>query len=272
MTANNGFLTLRDGSKLYFEDVGEGTPIVFSPGFICTTKFFQRNVEELSQQYRVITYDPRNFGRSSCSLKGNTVKEYAADLRELIQHLKLQDVILVGWSLSGSVVVQYAAMYNNANLKALCIHDAALYPFCSEYWNPYVYKGFNVDRWKADHSIWYTQPNTFVNNFAGRVFKGTLPDEERAWIVEEMSKAFPWGGMELHLDWCHTDSVTPLKELLIPVIIFSSDTYGYAYGEKYASEIRTYCELHKFDRGGHMLHYYESEDFDRILVEFIEKI
>ena len=41
----NNFFTTSDGARIYFEDRGKGLPIVMVPGFLCTTKFFEKNVE-----------------------------------------------------------------------------------------------------------------------------------------------------------------------------------------------------------------------------------
>jgi hypothetical protein len=67
----DNFFTTSDGAHLYFEDTGEGTPLVMVPGFLCTTRFFSRNTPELSKHCRVVAVDPRGQGRSSKTLTGN---------------------------------------------------------------------------------------------------------------------------------------------------------------------------------------------------------
>ena len=49
-----------------------------------------------SKGYRCIAHDRRGHGRSSQSWSGNDMDTYADDLAELVQALKLKDVIHVG--------------------------------------------------------------------------------------------------------------------------------------------------------------------------------
>ena len=109
--SKNNFFETSDGARIYFEDQGAGTPIILVPGFLCTAKFFQRNVPVLSQRHRVITMDPRGQGYSSKTLQGNRIKRHAQDIRELIDHLQLKNAVLLGWSVAASVVTTYAAEY-----------------------------------------------------------------------------------------------------------------------------------------------------------------
>ena len=55
-------------------------PIVMVPGFLCTTKFFEKNAEVLSKEFRVITMDPRGQGNSSKTCQGNTIRRNAQDI------------------------------------------------------------------------------------------------------------------------------------------------------------------------------------------------
>ena len=89
------FFTTSDGIHIYFEDRGSGLPIVMVPGFLCTTKFYEKNAEVLSKEFRVITMDPRGQGNSSKTCQGNTIRRNAQDIKELIDQLGLEHVVLL---------------------------------------------------------------------------------------------------------------------------------------------------------------------------------
>lgn len=270
----NSFFPTQDGAHLYYEDVGSGIPIILVPGFMCTTKFFRNNIPELSKYYRVISFDPRGYGRSSKTLQGNNIKQHAYDIKDLIDYLKLKDVVLIGWSLAGSSVVSYSKIFNDYNLKAIGLLDPPLHPFSDEEWNLHGVRNYNVDAWQKAYSVWITDPDVYYNNFCSRIFNGPISPVDEAWIKSEVYKTMPWAGIELHMDYCHTNNVENLKDITVPVIIYSSksESYGLAMGEKYASEINTYCELHKFYEGGHMLFYVEHEKFNQCTIQFIKNI
>lgn len=56
--------TTNDGVQLYYEDVGEGRPLLLIPGWTCTHSFFQKNIIPLAQSCRVIAPDMRAHGDS----------------------------------------------------------------------------------------------------------------------------------------------------------------------------------------------------------------
>lgn len=270
----SGYMKTSDKAYLYYEDCGDGTDtILLVPGHMCTTKFFQKNVEVLSQNHRVVTFDNRGFGNSSKPLHGNDIERHAADIRELIDYLGLEQVILIGWSLSGSIAVTYADKYEGYHLKALGILDACLFPFSPEDWNSYNSRNYNMDDWNWKYRLWYTDPCQYIENFVNRVKTG-LTEEEQDMVRTEIGKTPPWIGFALHSDWCHTDCTGMLKNLQIPVIIFSGESKGHSstMGEYYASQIKSYCEHHKFEEGGHMLFFIKDKEFNEILERFIQKV
>jgi len=62
-------------------------------------------VAELGRSFRVITYDCRGFGRSSCPAGPYS---HAEDLRFLLQRLGVAASHLVGLSMGGRIALNYA--------------------------------------------------------------------------------------------------------------------------------------------------------------------
>ena len=115
-------LKTKDGAIIYYEDHGSGQPILLVHGWTCSSKFWRKNVPELCKHFRVITIDLRGHGNSSKILTGHTISQYASDVRALIEHLGINDVTLVGWSLGGPVVLSYYDQFrDDSRLKALGI-------------------------------------------------------------------------------------------------------------------------------------------------------
>lgn len=269
-----GYFKTSDGVYIYYEDtvVGDNT-IMFIPGHMCTSKFFKKNVDALSKEYRIVTIDNRGFGNSSKPLHGNNIERHADDIKELIDYLKLSRIILVGWSLSGSIVTTYANKYKCYNMKALGLLDCCLFPFSPAEWNYYNSKNYNMDDWNAKYRLWYTEPELYLDNFMNRVKFG-LTKEEIIMVLREIKKTPPWIGFALHTDWCHSDCTQFLPNITVPVIIFSGESKGHSssMGDFYKTQITTYCEHHKFSEGGHVLFMIKHKEFDSILDKFIKKI
>lgn len=272
-TKNNFFQT-SDGTMIYFEDHGDGTPIVLVPGFLCTTRFFRRNIPELAKHFRVVVMDPRGQGYSSKTLQGNRIQRHAQDISELMEYLKLENAVLLGWSVAASVVVSYAALYQEKCLLGLVLVDGSLFPFSGEAWNRHRGKDYNLENWFSTYMPLAWNPQEFFNKFLNRISNnGNMSEEDKRWIVEECKKTMPWTALELHYDFCHTDNMPNLEKLSVPVAIFGSDSaaYGLAMAEEYSKRIKGYSEVHRFTESGHLMFYYEWERFNRCLESFVNK-
>ena len=120
MTQTNGFFTTSDQAHLYYEVHGKGQPLFLVHGWQCSSRFWQRNIPELSKHFQVIVMDNRGHGKSSKGLQGQIVARYAQDIRELSEFLGLKNFILMGWSLGGPTVLSYWQQYKtDSNLIGL---------------------------------------------------------------------------------------------------------------------------------------------------------
>jgi non-heme chloroperoxidase len=108
------YVTMSDGTELYYTEQGEGPPIVMSHGWPLCSDAWQVELKVFADAgYRVIAHDRRGHGRSSKTYKGNDMETYAKDLSELIDFLDLRDLVVVGHSTGGGEVVKYAARYGS---------------------------------------------------------------------------------------------------------------------------------------------------------------
>ncbi|MEM4780718.1 MAG: alpha/beta fold hydrolase [Halalkalicoccus sp.] len=111
--------------ETYYESDGEGPPIVFVHGAWVDHRLWMPQVEALSNEYRVITYDLRGHGRTGSSADRNyTIELLAADLRALIGSLDLARPVVCGLSLGGMVAQLYAVRYDE--LPGLVLADTAV--------------------------------------------------------------------------------------------------------------------------------------------------
>ena len=89
---------------LYYEEQGEGPPLVLVSGLGASHLSWAGPVTVLQKRFRCITPDNRGTGLSDTPPGPYTIDAMADDIAELISHLGVAPVRAVGWSLGGSVV------------------------------------------------------------------------------------------------------------------------------------------------------------------------
>jgi non-heme chloroperoxidase len=108
--------------ELYYEDHGSGTPVVLIHGYPLSGASWEKQVPALlNAGYRVITYDRRGFGKSSQPTSGYNYDTFADDFHEVINHLKLRDFCLVGFSMGGGEVARYLGKYGSKDVRKAVI-------------------------------------------------------------------------------------------------------------------------------------------------------
>jgi len=79
-------LTVKDGTEIYFKDLGQGQPIFFHHGWpLSSDDWDAQMMFFLEKGFRVIAHDRRGHGRSTQTYQGNDMDTYAADVAELTE-------------------------------------------------------------------------------------------------------------------------------------------------------------------------------------------
>src|SRR5690606_6635227 len=118
-----GYITTRDGTKIFYKDWGSGPAVILAHGWPLNADAWEGQMLFLAQNgYRAIAHDRRGHGRSSQTSSGNNMDTYADDLAELIEQLDLDKVALVGHSTGGGEVTRYIGRHGTGRVsKAVLI-------------------------------------------------------------------------------------------------------------------------------------------------------
>jgi pimeloyl-ACP methyl ester carboxylesterase len=88
---------------------GKGdTAIVLVHGWCINKEYWKHQQAALSSNYTVVSLDLGGHGQSGHNRTNWTVEEYAKDVIAVINGLKLENVILVGHSMGGEIILQTA--------------------------------------------------------------------------------------------------------------------------------------------------------------------
>ena len=89
-------------------------------------------------------------------------------------------------------------------------------------WNKYKFSGYKVREYSSGRSLWFTDPDKYHRYFFDTVDCKELTPEDEKWITEEISLTMPWTGIELHLDTCHTDTMSCVEQFTVCLLYTST--------------------------------------------------
>jgi 3-oxoadipate enol-lactonase len=117
-----------NGQRIRFDDSGgEGPPVILSHGFLMDREMFAPQIDALSGEFRVITWDERGFGETEFDGEPFTYWDSASDCLGLLDHLGIEQAVLGGMSQGGFLSLR-AALLAPARVRALVLIDTQAGP------------------------------------------------------------------------------------------------------------------------------------------------
>lgn len=219
-------ITTTDGTRIHYDDWGEGQPIVFSHGWPLTADAFESQMFYLSQRgYRCIAHDRRGHGRSDRPSQGNEMDTYADDLALLCEALDLREAIHVGHSTGGGEVARYLGRHGTGRVSAAVLIGAVPPLMLKTDANPDglprdVFDGIR-DNVLADRSQFFydlSLPFYGYNRDGATVSEGVREDFRRQGMMAGMPACY-----HCIEAFSETDFTENLKRIDVPVLLLHGD-------------------------------------------------
>jgi pimeloyl-ACP methyl ester carboxylesterase len=115
-----------NGIKIYYEQYGQGSPLLLLHGNRGDISDFSKQIPQLAGQFHVIAVDSRGQGHSSEDGKLYTYDLFAADMNALLDYLHLDSVNVLGWSDGGNTGLIMAMNYPR-KVKKLAVMGANIF-------------------------------------------------------------------------------------------------------------------------------------------------
>ena len=215
-----------DGTELYYEEAGTGRPLVLIHGWPLSSRMWEYQLVELSQQgIRCIAYDRRGFGHSDHTPGGYNYDTLADDLKALLDTLDLKDVTLVGFSMGGGEVARYMGRHDGARVAKVAFISSV---------TPYLLKTTGnvtgvdatvfekmMDGLKADRPAFLTD---FLSSFFNvGILASPVSNPMLAATCEDAMRASAIGTLECVRAFAETDFRDDLAKIKVPTLIIHGD-------------------------------------------------
>jgi pimeloyl-ACP methyl ester carboxylesterase len=121
-----------NGLKMYYEIHGDGDPVVLLHGsFMTITNNWTRWIGELSKTRKVIAVEMQGHGRTADIDRDFSYDHLADDVAALLDHLKINQADLIGYSMGGGIAMQVAIRHPEkvrrvVSISAFFRHDGVV--------------------------------------------------------------------------------------------------------------------------------------------------
>lgn len=263
------YVESEQGVRIYVEDIGAGTPVIFLHGWPLNHKMFEYQFMELPRLgYRCIGIDLRGFGKSDATWDGYNYCSLADDVKAVVDRLGITGATLVGFSLGGAVAVRYMARHSGHGISKLLLVGAAAPSFVQR--EDFVL-GTPPD--KVDDMILqaYADRPTLAAQF-GKMLTASKPSAGMAAWLQSLAFEASAVGTYKALESLRTEDLREdLPLIRVPTAIFhgvQDEICPFELGEEMHRLIPG-STLHRFEDSGHALLLEEPQLFSERLTAFL---
>lgn len=250
--------TTSDGVQLHYLEAGKGRTLVFVPGWTMPAEIWRAQIEHFAGRYRVIAIDPRGQGRSAVPKHGYTAERRALDIKELLDRLPDEPVVLIGWSLGVLESLAYVHAHGDSRLSALVLVDNSIGEDPSPGSDPTFFERLRGNR------------SATVEKFVRGMYK---TPQSAAYIK----------GISAQAQRMPLDASLALLSYPFPREFWREAVYGvrkpvlYAVTARFKDQARNFknkrpqARIEVFEKAGHALFVDEAPRFNRLLDDFLSR-
>jgi pimeloyl-ACP methyl ester carboxylesterase len=116
-----------DGLATHYLERGSGEPLILLHGFFFDTYMWDKNIEALSEEFKVYAIDLWGFGYSTREPLDYGYTLYAEQLRRFMDELAIPKASLMGQSMGGGTIIKFT-VENRERVEKIVLVDAAGMP------------------------------------------------------------------------------------------------------------------------------------------------
>lgn len=264
--------------EIHFAEAGEGPPLVFVHGGMGDWQAWAPQWADFSARYRCITYSRRfsSPNRNSLSTTDHSVRAEARDLEALMDHWNAAPAFIVGTSYGAYTALQMA-LSAPSKVRALALTEAPVLPFADRV------PGGRQAREAFQRDVIFPADQAFRDGDIARAvtlltvgINGSGPGEaatpsgrERRLRNAQAMRALafssdPYPPLDLKL----------LRTFTVPVLLLTGEDTMPIHRATTAAlkELLTGALLNVVPGCGHGVHRDNPAEFNRVVLEFLEKV
>lgn len=109
-----------DGTKIFYEIKGEGTPLVLLPSCGVTLDYWKFQAP-LALKYKLVSIDVAGIGKSERTRKEYTYPSLAEDVKAVIKKEQLENIVILGLGMGGTIALEAAVLLKDKMLGIISV-------------------------------------------------------------------------------------------------------------------------------------------------------
>jgi len=252
-------------TQIYYAENGNGdTTLFFLHGWGINGGYWYNQQKFFSKKYKTIAIDLPGFGKSTSDRKEYTVEKFADDVIDIINKLELKNVILIGHSMSGDIILE-AALKNHKSIIGVIGIDN--FKFVGVQLSPEQLKEMNsfIDSLRKDYK-------NVAPEYAGKyLFSPSTDSSVRSRVKNDYTNSNPDVAISSIENVFKYDEMEKLPSLNYKLFLINSD--GMLTN---AEGLKKYCknlfEVLDIRGTGHFPMIEKPDEFNRLLQIAVNKI
>jgi pimeloyl-ACP methyl ester carboxylesterase len=249
-----------DGVSIAYEVRGEGEPaLVFVHGWSNNRALWDVQTKHFSQKYKVVTLDLAGFGESGSNRSDWTMQSFSKDVCAVVEKLRLEQVVLLGFSMGGPVVIE-ASKIMPERILGLVLVD-----ILQDIEDKTPQK--KIDELIANWREIFTDEERIPELFPADINPELI--DKYIDMAFYAPKTGWWESIEDFFRWSNEECIESLQALKVPLMSINSDymdTNVNAF-QKYGSSY----QLKTISTISHLVMWEAPDEFNRLLEEAVQE-
>ena len=274
-------LTMNDGAVLSLIDVGEGQPLLILPSWTNSAAQYHHQITGFAADHRVIAVDVRGGGMSAKVDYGLRISRFSADLREILDQLELDRVILMGHSMGCSIIWSYLDLFGPGAVDALVLVDQAPTQLIQPHWSKAEALSYGATQTADDvfaFAARFAAPNGVEWTWERYkpLFTRTFPADEFYWAVRESLKMPRKLAATLFLDHAMRDWRDVIARIRLPTLVVGAEmsvfpvvSQEWIAGQIPGARLEIFAEA---DGGSHFMCFENPARFNAVVRDFLARL
>jgi microsomal epoxide hydrolase len=248
---------------------GAGPVLVFIPGWSTGADIWRHQIEAFAKTHRIIAFDPRSEGESTKTTSGNTPETRAQDLHALLERLKVQRPILIGWSQGVQDVAAYVERYGTKDLAGIVLVDAAV----SDGADGMAARPQETAGQFKMFAVYQAHQREYLGGMMRAIISKPQSDGTIEQLVNIGMKTPPDVGVAMLIaDMFGVNRTPALKKIDCPTLIIASAKSDELARQQAAADQIPHARFEKIEDAAHAVFLDQPERFTQLLTSFVAKL